>query len=181
MWLKRAGVVPGPGDPGGAEMSGDVLEVKRFNVDYVTPAGPVHVVDDVSMTLRRGEVHGLVGESGCGKSTLARALLRVLGPPAVVTGGEVLLDGVDLMKMNERELDAVRWKRIAIVFQGAIDALNPVLRVEEQLLDALGAHGVSGAEAKARAVSLVEQVRLPVRVAARPTRTSCRAACGSGW
>jgi peptide/nickel transport system ATP-binding protein len=146
-------------------MSADVLQVKHLSVDYVAPQGLVHVVDDVSLTLRRGEVHGLVGESGCGKSTFARALLRVLGPPAIVSGGSVELEGADLMKMSARELDRVRWRRMAIVFQGAIDALNPVLRVQEQLIDALGAHGVrDGAEAKARAATLVDRVSLPRRV-----------------
>lgn len=145
-------------------MSADVLQVKHLSVDYVSPQGLVHVVDDVSLTLRRGEVHGLVGESGCGKSTFARALLRVLGPPAVVSGGSVELEGADLMAMSPRELDRVRWRRMAIVFQGAIDALNPVLRVEEQLVDALAAHGVgSGAEARARAATLIDRVSLPRR------------------
>ena len=146
-------------------MSAPVLEVKGLSVDYVSAQGLVHVVDDVSLYLKRGEVHGLVGESGCGKSTLARALLRVLGPPAVITGGQVLLEGRDLLKLDARELDAVRWVRMAIVFQGAIDALNPVLRIQEQLIDALGAHGVRGrAEAVERAQKLVDRVSLPRRV-----------------
>lgn len=146
-------------------MTEAVLEVKGLSVDYVSAQGLVHVVDDVSLSLQRGEVHGLVGESGCGKSTLARALLRVLGPPAVISGGEVLLEGRDLMKMNAKELDVVRWVRMAIVFQGAIDALNPVLRIEEQLVDALAAHGVKNRdEAHARAQKLVDRVSLPRRV-----------------
>jgi peptide/nickel transport system ATP-binding protein len=142
-----------------------VLDVKGLSVDYVSAQGLVHVVDDVSLHLKRGEVHGLVGESGCGKSTLARALLRVLGPPAIISGGEVLLEGRDLMKMNAAELDVVRWVRMAIVFQGAIDALNPVLRIEEQLVDALAAHGVTNRdEAGDRAKKLVDRVSLPRRV-----------------
>ncbi len=146
-------------------MSEPVLDVRGLSVDYVSAQGLVHVVDDVSLTLRRGEVHGLVGESGCGKSTLARSLLRVLGPPAVVSGGQVLLEGADLMAMSAPELDAVRWVRMAIVFQGAIDALNPVLRIEEQLADALAAHGVTNRrEAHERAQKLVDRVSLQRRV-----------------
>jgi peptide/nickel transport system ATP-binding protein len=146
-------------------MSDPVLDVKNLSVDYVSAQGLVHVVDDVSLTLRRGEVHGLVGESGCGKSTLARSLLRVLGPPAVISGGSVMLEGADLMKMSARELDAVRWVRMAIVFQGAIDALNPVLRIQEQLVDALAAHGVTDStEAAERARKLLDRVSLPRRV-----------------
>lgn len=144
-------------------MSAPVLEVKHLSVDYVSAQGLVHVVDDVSLELRRGEVHGLVGESGCGKSTLARSLLRVLGPPAIVTGGSVLLEGKDVMAMSAHELDLVRWVRMAIVFQGAIDALNPVLRIQEQLIDALTAHGVhDGLEDRAK--KLVDRVSLPRRV-----------------
>lgn len=144
-------------------MTAPVLEVKRLSVDYVSAQGLVHVVDDVSLELRRGEVHGLVGESGCGKSTLARSLLRVLGPPAIVTGGSVLLEGKDVMAMSAHELDLVRWVRMAIVFQGAIDALNPVLRIQEQLIDALTAHGVrDGLEDRAK--KLVDRVSLPRRV-----------------
>ncbi len=144
-------------------MSAPVLEVKHLSVDYVSAQGLVHVVDDVSLELRRGEVHGLVGESGCGKSTLARSLLRVLGPPAIVTGGSVLLEGKDVMAMSAHELDLVRWVRMAIVFQGAIDALNPVLRIQEQLIDALTAHGVrDGLEDRAK--KLVDRASLPRRV-----------------
>ena len=94
-------------------MSDPVLDVKHLSVDYVSAKGLVHVVDDVSLELRRGEVHGLVGESGCGKSTLARSLLRVLGPPAIVSGGSVMLEGKDLMTMSAHELDQVRWVRMA--------------------------------------------------------------------
>jgi peptide/nickel transport system ATP-binding protein len=144
-------------------MTGPVLKVEHLSVDYVSAQGLVHVVDDVSLELRRGEVHGLVGESGCGKSTFARALLRVLGPPAIVSGGTVELEGRDLMAMSPGELDAVRWVRMAMVFQGAIDALNPVLRIQEQLVDAMRAHGVrEGLEDRAK--KLVDRVSLPRRV-----------------
>ncbi len=145
--------------------SPNVLEVEHLCVDYVSAQGLVHVVDDVSMQLRRGEVHGLVGESGCGKSTLARSLLRVLGPPAVISRGSVKLEGDDLMAMSASQLDQVRWVRMAIVFQGAIDALNPVLKIEEQLIDALAAHGLGDrAQAHDKAAKLVDRVSLPRRV-----------------
>lgn len=139
------------------------FEVRGLSVDYVGPSGPVRVVDDVSLAVRRGELHGLVGESGCGKSTLARAALRVLGPPAIVTGGEVRLGDVDLLALSPRQLDEVRWRRVAIVFQGAIDALNPLMRVEAQLADALSAHG-RGADASRRVDELLAMVSLPARV-----------------
>jgi peptide/nickel transport system ATP-binding protein len=145
--------------------SGTVLEVDKLCVDYVAAEGNVRVVDSVSFALQRGEVLGLVGESGCGKSTLARAVLRVLGPPAIISGGTVKLEGTDVLALDAAQLAKVRWTQLSIVFQGAIDALNPVLRVEEQLVDALQAHGVGlGAEGHTRAKALLERVSLPERV-----------------
>jgi peptide/nickel transport system ATP-binding protein len=124
-------------------MTEPLLSIRDLCVDYVTPAGPVRAVDRVSLDVARGEVVGVAGESGCGKSTMAQALLRILPPPAVITGGEVRFEGKDLLRLSEPELREVRWRRIAMVFQSAMDALNPVLTVGEQLVDTLKAHGGS--------------------------------------
>jgi peptide/nickel transport system ATP-binding protein len=121
-------------------MTEPLLSIRGLSVDYVTPAGPVRAVDGVSLDVARGEVVGVAGESGCGKSTMAQALLRILPPPAVITGGEVRFEGRDLLRLSEPELRDVRWRRIAMVFQSAMDALNPVLTVGEQLEDTLRAH-----------------------------------------
>ena len=86
-----------------------VLSVRALSVDYVTAAGPVRAVERVSFDLARGEVLGIAGESGSGKSTVAQAILRILPPPAVITGGQALLEGKDLFRMSEAELRAVRW------------------------------------------------------------------------
>jgi peptide/nickel transport system ATP-binding protein len=143
-------------------VSASALEIDRLSVAFVAGEGLVRVVDEVSLTVARGELHGLVGESGCGKSTLARAALRVLGPPAVITGGAVRLGGEDLLRLDARALDRLRWRRASIVVQGALDALNPVLRVEEQLTDGLRAHGVTDrGAARRRARELLELVSLP--------------------
>lgn len=142
-----------------------VLDIQSLCVDYVTEEGPVRAVDDVSLAIAKGEVLGLAGESGSGKSTLAQAVMRLLPPPGVITGGRVLLEGRDLLELDEEALRRVRWRRMSMVFQSALDALNPVLSIGEQLGDALVAHAVAkGREARDKAASLLEMVALPVEV-----------------
>lgn len=152
----------GQGGAGGAPEV--VLEVRGLSVDYIGASGPLRAVDGVSFSLRRGEILGLAGESGSGKSTLLHALLRTLGPPGVITGGAVRLLGEDVLGLGERELRALRWRRASIVFQSAMDALNPVLTVGEQLVDTLLAHEPGmGKEARGRAAALLELVGLETR------------------
>ena len=145
-----------------------LLEIRGLSVDYVTERGPVRAVDSVSLAVRPGEVLGIAGESGSGKSTLAHALLRTLPPPAVISGGQVLFEGRDLLALGEEELRALRWKRMAIVFQSAMDSLNPVLTVGEQIEDVLRAHsGATRAEARRRARELLSMVEInPRRIGA---------------
>ena len=142
-----------------------LLSVRDLCVDYVTAAGPVRAVDRVSFSLAPGEILGIAGESGSGKSTLGQALMRILPPPAVITGGEVRLGGVDVLAASERELQALRWTRISMVFQSAMDALNPVITIGEQLVDTLRAHAsMSEREARARARERLALVGLPAPV-----------------
>src|SRR6202167_5105767 len=126
-----------------------IFEISDLSVAYRSVGGDVRAVEHVSLTLNAGEVVGLCGESGSGKSTLAYGSTRLLRPPAVVTSGSVRYSGrrgttggdpVDLLAMNHRELRAMRWREVAIVFQSAMNALNPILRVQDQLLDAVHAH-----------------------------------------
>ena len=132
-----------------------VLEVQHVSVDYKSAAGAVHAVNDVSFSLARGQIFGLAGESGSGKSTLAYAIARLLRPPAIVTQGQMLyhprpgLEGkneddsvmpVDVLDMTPGELRNFRWRKLAIVFQSAMNALNPVLSVGAQINDVLRAH-----------------------------------------
>jgi len=139
-----------------------LLSVRDLCVDYVTDAGPVRAVDRVSFDLERGEILGVAGESGCGKSTVAQALLRILPPPAVITGGTARFEGRDLLALGEDELRELRWKHISMVFQSAMDALNPVVPVGAQICDTLHAHReVSARVARARAAELLERVGLP--------------------
>src|SRR5579859_3347684 len=123
-------------------MASDVLRVEDLRVWYHTPRGPVKAVDGVSFGLLSNERLGLVGESGSGKSTIALALMRMIKPPGRIEEGEVLLDGLDLMRLPEEEMRQARLARIALVAQGAMNSLNPVLRVRDQIYDALVDHGV---------------------------------------
>src|SRR5580704_8778896 len=142
-----AGPAAGSSLADAADPSSDpVLDIRDLSVAYRTPGGDVRAVDQVNLALGAGEVLGLVGESGSGKSTLVYGATRLLRAPALITNGSVIYQGrrlstpVDLLKMGPEELRRLRWREIAIVFQSAMNALNPVLRVRDQLLDVIHAH-----------------------------------------
>jgi oligopeptide/dipeptide ABC transporter ATP-binding protein len=143
-----------------------VLDVKGLKVYYATPTGDVRAVDGVDFQIYQGEIVGLVGESGCGKTTTAMAILRLVQPPGRIVAGEVLLDGVDVAKLNERELRDVRWRSMALIPQGAMNSLNPVMRINKQLGDAIEAHEgrQPGQVLKERILNLLSMVGLPSRV-----------------
>ncbi len=148
--------------------SSPVLDIRDLSVVYRTPAGDVRAVDHVNLALGAGEVVGLAGESGSGKSTLAYGACRLLRAPALVTNGSVIYRGrrvsrpADILKMRPDELRRLRWREIAIVFQSAMNALNPVLKVRDQLLDAIHAHlKMPRDEARERAASLLDLVGIP--------------------
>jgi oligopeptide/dipeptide ABC transporter ATP-binding protein len=152
--------------------SGDprmVLEVRDLVVHYHTSRGAVQAVNGVSFDIREGERLGLVGESGSGKSTIALALLRLIRPPGRIEGGEMLLDGVDLLSLYEEEMRQVRLAKVALVAQGAMNSLNPVLRVKEQIRDGLHDHGIqlSSRAMDARIAELLNSVGLRRDVANR--------------
>jgi len=145
-------------------MAEPLLSIRDLCVDYVTDRGPVRAIDRVSLDVDRGETLGIVGESGGGKSTLAQAIMRILPPPAIISGGEVRFEGKDVLALGEAGLRALRWTRISMVFQSAMDALNPVITVGEQIIDTLEAHdAVPPAGARARARELLEMVGIPPR------------------
>jgi peptide/nickel transport system ATP-binding protein len=145
----------------------DVLEVRDLRVYYHTPRGAVKAVDGVSFTLAPGERLGLVGESGSGKSTIALALMRLIKPPGKIEGGDIRLDGVDLRSLSEEQMRQLRLAGIALVAQGAMNSLNPVKRVRDQILDALADHGAKlpKREAEERVGELLESVGLRRQVA----------------
>ena len=143
-------------------MKPDVLEVKNLRVHYHTPNGAVKAVNGVTFSLRDQERFGLVGESGSGKSTIALALLRLIKPPGRIEAGEVLLEDLNLMKLSEEEMRKIRLARIALVAQGAMNSLNPVLRVRDQIVDGLADHGthLSNLELESRMATLLDHVGL---------------------
>jgi len=117
-----------------------LLEVQNLRTYYKTNLGSLKAVDGVSFTLQKGEILGLVGESACGKTTLALSVVRLLPPAARVIAGKVMFDGQELLSKTENEMRDIRWKKISIIFQGALNSLNPVLTVKEQISEAILAH-----------------------------------------
>jgi peptide/nickel transport system ATP-binding protein len=146
-----------------------VLQVRDLRVYYQTQRGPARAVDGVSFDLHPGERFGLVGESGSGKSTTGLAILRMIKPPGQIEGGEVVLDGVDLFALPEERMRELRLATIALVAQGAMNSLNPVMRVRDQIVDALEDHGVPTrrADLDQRVQQLLEAVGLRREVADR--------------
>jgi oligopeptide/dipeptide ABC transporter ATP-binding protein len=146
-----------------------VLEIRDFSISFATESGDVKAVRHVDLSLAPGEIVGLAGESGSGKSTLALGACRLLRPPAIITGGSVIYrgrrvapEGVEILDLNAHELRALRWREIAIVFQSAMNALNPVLRVEDQLADVIDAHlDLQREEKRDRLDSLLDMVGIP--------------------
>jgi oligopeptide/dipeptide ABC transporter ATP-binding protein len=138
-----------------------VLEVEGLHVWFDVPGGEVHAVRGVTFAVRRGEMFGLVGESGCGKSTTLYAVLGLL-PPNASVAGRVRLHGSEILVGGEASIRAHRWNDIAMIFQGAMNAFNPVLTIGRQIREALEEHAVaSGTRARVRAQELLALVQLP--------------------
>jgi peptide/nickel transport system ATP-binding protein len=136
-----------------------LLDIRDLYVEYETARGPVRAVDGVSFAISPGEVFGLAGESGSGKSTIAHAIMRVLHPPAVITGGNILFNGEDVLEMNKTRLEAFRWSDVSMVFQSAMNSLNPVLKISDQITDVIMRHNkISRFAARDRAVELLDVV-----------------------
>jgi peptide/nickel transport system ATP-binding protein len=184
--------------------TGTLLDVRNLNVDYLAASGTVHAVTDVSFSLRRGEILGLAGESGSGKSTLAYAITRLLRAPAMITGGEIRyypredgdaliavdtigadaidrihteVDGpsIDLLRLSQAKLRSIRWNDLAIVFQSAMNALNPVMTIGAQITDVLRTHRphMGPDSRKQRAIELLQLVGIaPDRLRSFPHELS---------
>lgn len=140
-----------------------LLEVDHLQVAFHTRNGVVRAVNDVSFQLDRGETLGIVGESGSGKSVTCYSILGLIPrPPGRIEGGEARFDGLDLLRCSERQLAAVRGRRVAMIFQDPMTALNPYLRIEDQLIEPLLIHeSIGRAEAVRRAIRMLEEVGVP--------------------
>ena len=142
-----------------------VLEVVDLDVHYFTPRGAVIAANKVNLYVKQGEIVGLVGESGCGKTTVAMSILQMVQAPGRIVHGEVRINGKNIVGMTEKELRKVRWRQLALIPQGAMNSLNPVIKVKEQLEDAILAHEkVKRKDLKKRVLKLLNEVGLPERV-----------------
>jgi oligopeptide/dipeptide ABC transporter ATP-binding protein len=143
-----------------------IVEIKDLKVYFYVKAGTVKAVDGVNLNLNPGEKLGLVGESGSGKTTMALALMRMVRPPMKVEG-QMLLDGVDLITLSEEEMRRTRLSQIAMIPQGAMNSLNPVMRIKNQILDGMQDHDMQfrGSDGDKRVFDLLEVVELPKKVA----------------
>lgn len=142
-------------------MSTPILKLDGVTTNYLTLRGWVHAAENVNFEIAKGEAMGLVGESGCGKTTIALSILRILPPGAKIRRGKIVFDGTDIVPLsNEQMRKDIRWKGISIIFQGAMNALNPVFKVGDQIVEAIRLHepDVSKADALVRTQALLEMV-----------------------
>ena len=142
-------------------MNKSVINIKNLNVDYITDKNPINAVRDVTFEIFSGEIFGLVGESGSGKSTVVQAMMRILPPPAIISKGEVIINNEDILASSSLDVVGMRWKKISIVMQSALNALNPVLSIREQIHDVLKTHkNLIGLDADERAKELLSLVEI---------------------
>src|SRR5438874_4759061 len=148
----------------GAQAEATVLDVKNLQTVFFTNSGLFRAVDDVSFRVRRGETLAIVGESGCGKSVTALSIMRLVpNPPGKIVGGSVMLEGTDLLALDEAEMRAIRGNRISMIFQEPMSSLNPVMRIGDQIMEAVRLHrAMSRKQAWDQAVEMVGRVRIPV-------------------
>lgn len=142
----------------------DLLTVKGLSVDYVTAKGGyVRAVDNVSFSIKEGQSYGLAGESGCGKSTIAYSIMRLHRPPALISEGQIIFCGSDIVQMKESKVQQLRWNEIAMVFQSAMNCLNPVITLEKQFFEIFRYHGITNDKkvSRKRAEELLSVVGIP--------------------
>jgi len=141
-----------------------ILEVKNLKTHFYTDDGVVKAVDDVSFSLRKGEVIGIVGESGSGKSVANLSIMNlILSPPGKIVGGEVLFHGEDILKMDEKRLRAIRGAMISMIFQDPMTSLNPFLRISTQMIETIMLHQkLRRKQAREKAIEMLTMVGIPM-------------------
>lgn len=139
------------------------LEVKNLTIEFTSAGSVVHAVNDVSFTLEKGKALGLIGETGAGKSVVAKAILQILPDHGTrIKGGEILLEGTDLLKLSEEELMKIRGNAISMIFQDPMTALNPIMKIGSQITEVITHHSkLSKAEAEEKAMAMLEKVGIP--------------------
>jgi peptide/nickel transport system ATP-binding protein len=147
----------------GAPAEETVLDVKNLQTVFFTNSGLFRAVDDVSFAVRRGETLAIVGESGCGKSVTALSIMRLVpDPPGRIVGGSIMLEGTELLDLDENRMRAIRGNRISMIFQEPMTSLNPVMRIGDQITEAVRLHrAMTGKEAWNKAVEMLRLVRIP--------------------
>ena len=144
-------------------MADKILQVKNLKTYFHTEAGLVKAVNDVSFDVEKGKTLGIVGESGCGKSMTSLSIMRLIEKPGQIEGGEILLEGKDIVKMSEDEMRKIRGGEIAMIFQEPMTSLNPVFTVGQQIMEALMLHtDMDKAKAKERAIEMLKMVKIPL-------------------
>ena len=140
-----------------------LLEIKNLSVQFASDGKVVKAVNNVSLSLNKGETLGLVGETGAGKTTIAKSILQILPiPPAKVTGGEIFFEGQDVLKLPERKMRAIKGNKISMIFQDPMTALNPIMTVGAQIAEAILLHNkMTKAQAEIEAVKMLEMVGIP--------------------
>lgn len=140
-------------------MSEPLLKIRNLKAYYFTESGVVKAVDNVTLDIRKGELLGLVGESGSGKSTLGFSIIRLIPPPGKIVDGNIFLNNMDLMKLSEKELRRIRGRRIGMIFQDPLTCLDPLRKIEDQMVETAMVHmDVEKEEAKEMAVKALERV-----------------------
>lgn len=142
-------------------MNDNLLEIRNLSIDFQTNRGPAHVLRDVSLSVPKGKIVGIVGESGCGKSTLAFSVVNLLANNATIGGGVIEFDGKDILQMSRTELQALRGNRISIVFQDPMTSLNPVLSIGTQMTDIQYRDNIRNTQKQRLAVEMLKTVGIP--------------------
>lgn len=139
-----------------------VLEIKDLEVELYSEKGPLPVIDKVNLSIKEGEIVGIVGESGCGKSMLASAIMNLLNSPAKIAAGTIFYDGQDMTTLSSKEFQKIRGNEISMIFQEPMTSLNPLMKVGKQIEEAIKAHEkVTNAELKERAIAAIREVGIP--------------------